>query len=105
MTPSEMSLTTGGNPETLKVGAVSAGFLGLLGLQPTTGRDFTAEEDSQRAPVAVLDGGTWTSRFGRDPNVVGRTIRLDGTPYVVIGVMPEVDAEVGPPSRKRPAHC
>jgi putative ABC transport system permease protein len=89
MTPSEMSLTTGGNPETLKVGAVSAGFLGLLGLQPTTGRDSTAEEDSQRAPVAVLDGGTWTSRFGRDPNVVGRTIRLDGTPYVVIGVMPE----------------
>ena len=89
MTPTDMSLTTGGHPETLKVGAVSAGFLGLLGLQPTAGRDFTADEDSQRAPVAVLDGGTWTRRFGRDPNVVGRTIRLDGTPYVVIGVMPE----------------
>ena len=87
--PSEMSLTTGGNPETLKVGAVSAGFLQLLGMQPTAGRDFTAEEDSHGAPVAVLDGGTWTRRFGRDPSVVGRTVRLDGTPYVVIGVIPE----------------
>lgn len=89
MTATEMSLQTGGNPETLKVGAVSAGFLGMLGLQPTHGRDFTAEEDSQRTPVAVLDGGTWTRRFGRDPGVVGRAIRLDGTPYVVIGVIPD----------------
>jgi len=88
ITPTEMSLNTGGNPETLKVGLVSAGFLRLLGLQPTTGRDFTAEEDSQQTSVAVLDGGAWTRRFGRDPSVVGRTIQLDGTPYVVIGVSP-----------------
>jgi putative ABC transport system permease protein len=85
----EMALNTGGNPETLKVGAVSAGFLRLFGLQPTTGRDFTAEEDSERLPVAILDGGTWTRRFGRNPNVIGQAIRLDGTPYVVIGVTPE----------------
>jgi putative ABC transport system permease protein len=89
ITPTEMSLSTGGNPETLKVGLMSAGFLRLLGLQPAIGRDFTAEEDSQQTAVAVLDGGAWTRRFGRDPAVVGRTIRLDGTPYVVIGVSPE----------------
>jgi putative ABC transport system permease protein len=85
----EMSLTTGDSPETVKVGAVSAGFLGLFGFQPAIGRDFTAEEDSQRTPVAVLDGGTWVRRFGRDPTIVGQAIRLDGTPYVVIGVVPE----------------
>lgn len=85
----EMALNTGGNPETLKVGAVSAGFLRLFGLAPTSGRDFTAEEDAQRLPVAVLDGGTWVRRFGGDPNIVGQAIRLDGTPYVVIGVIPE----------------
>ena len=85
----EMSLNTDGNPETLKVGAVSAGFHRLFGLQPITGREFTAEEDSQRLPVAILDGGTWSRRFGRDPNIVGQAIRLDGTPYVVIGVTPE----------------
>ena len=86
---SEMSLITDGNPETLKVGAVSAGFHRLFGLQPTTGREFTAEEDLQRLPVAILDGGTWARRFGRDPSIVGQAIRLDGTPYVVIGVTPE----------------
>ena len=87
--PTEMALNTGGSPETLKVGAVSPGFLRLFGLQSTIGRDFTAEEDAQRLPVTVLDGGTWTRRFGRDPNIVGQTIRLDGAPYVVIGVTPE----------------
>ena len=44
---------------------------------------------SQRLPVAILDGGTWARRFGRDPNIVGQAINLDGTPYVVIGVTPE----------------
>jgi predicted permease len=89
LSPTEMALTTGGGPETLKVGAVSAGFLRMFGLQPTTGRDFTVEEDSQRLPVAILDGGTWLRRFGGESNIVGQTIRLDGTPYVVIGVTPE----------------
>src|SRR5687767_2251895 len=59
LTVTEMSLNTGGTPETLKVGPASAGFLRLFGLQPTLGREFTAEEDSQRLPVAILDGGTW----------------------------------------------
>ena len=85
----EMALSTGGDPETLTVGAVSAGFLGLFGLQPQLGRDFTADEDAQRLPVAILDGGTWVRRFARDSNVVGQTIRLDGAPYVVVGVSPE----------------
>src|SRR5262245_21441299 len=88
MTSTEMALSIGGTPETLKVGAASAGFLRMFGLQSTTGRDFTAEEDAQRLAVAVLDGGTWIRRFGSDPNVIGQTIRLDGTPYVVIGVTP-----------------
>lgn len=86
---SEMSLPVGGNPETLRVGAVSAGFLRLFGLQPTTGREFTAEEDAQRTPVAILDGGTWTRRFGRDPGIVGRAVQLDGAPYTVVGITPE----------------
>ena len=86
---SEMSLRVGGNPETLRVGAVSAGFLRLFGLQPTTGREFTAEEDAQRTPVAILDGGTWTRRFGRDPSIVGQAIPLDGAQYTIVGITPE----------------
>lgn len=89
MSPTEMTLDTGGVPETLKVGLVSSGFLRLFGLQPVVGRDFTADEDSGRLPVAILDGGTWQRRFGGSPNVVGQTLRLDGTAYVVIGVTAE----------------
>lgn len=89
LTVTEMALITSGNPETVRVGAVSAGFHRMFGLQPTVGREFTAEEDLQRLPVAILDGGTWNRRFGRDPNIVGQAIRLDGTPYVVIGVTAE----------------
>jgi predicted permease len=89
MTTLEMSLNAGGNPETLKIGAASAGFLRMFGLQPASGRDFTPEEDARQLPVTILDGGTWLRRFGGDPAIVGQTIRLDGKPYVVIGVTPE----------------
>lgn len=85
----EMALSTEGPPETLKVGAASYGFLRMFGLQPITGREFTAQEDSQNLAVAILDGGTWIRRFGSDPSVIGQTIRLDGKAYVVIGVTAE----------------
>src|SRR5262245_875602 len=85
----EMAMSAAGEPETLKIGAVSAGFLRLFGLEPRLGRDFTDEEDAQRLPVAIIDGNAWASRFDRDPKIVGQTIRLNGAPYVVIGVSPE----------------
>ena len=86
---SEMSLQGSGTPETLRIGAVSSGFLRLFGVQPTTGRDFTADEDANRAPVVILDGGTWVRRFGGNPAIVGQAVRLDGIPHVVIGITPE----------------
>src|SRR5262245_32098867 len=89
MSINEMSMTDGGTPETLKVAAASSGFLRMFGLQPSTGREFTAEEDAQLSPVAILDGGTWVRRFGSDPQIVGKTVRLDGKPYVIIGVTAE----------------
>ena len=69
--PTEMAMTVAGEPETLKVGAVSAGFLRLFGLQPQLGRNFTDEEDADRQPVVIIDGNAWASRFGRDPGVIG----------------------------------
>ena len=84
----EMALLGTGNPETVKVGMVTDGFLRLFGVSPAIGRDFTAQEDAQRLPLAILDGGTWTRRFGADPNVIGQSIVLDGKPYVVIGITP-----------------
>jgi predicted permease len=69
---------------------VSAGAFRLLGETPILGRDFMSDDDQPGAPSVVLLGYTiWTSRYGGDPTVVGRTIRVNGTPRLVIGVMPE----------------
>lgn len=70
--------------------AVSANFLDFLGLPPALGRGFVAEEDVRGgAPVAVIGWGYWQRRFGADPAVIGRTIRLSGTDFTIIGVAPE----------------
>lgn len=61
----------------------------LLGSQPMLGRAFTAEEmQDGRNHVVVLTSRIWRTRFGRDPHIVGKTIRLNGYPYMVVGVLP-----------------
>ena len=66
----------------------SAGFFSVLGASPALGRTFTEEEASQGARVVVVSHGLWQHRFAGDPNVVGRTIEIDGQTAVIIGVMP-----------------
>ena len=67
----------------------TATYLSVLGLRPWLGRWFTPEEDTRGAPVVgVLGHHTWRSRFGADPTVIGRTIRIDGVPVMIVGVGP-----------------
>ena len=67
----------------------TADFFPLLGVQPLLGRVFTPEEDQPgRDGVLVLTEGLWRSRFNADRNVLGRTLRLNGVVYQIIGVMP-----------------
>ena len=69
---------------------VTANTFRLLGVEPLLGRDFRPEDDRPGAtPVVVLGHGMWTSRYGADPEVIGRVIRIDGAPATVVGVMPE----------------
>ena len=69
---------------------VSAGAFGLVGEPPIAGRDFRAEDDRPGAPAVVIIGSrVWRGRYESDPAVVGRTIRVNGVPSVVIGVMRE----------------
>ncbi|HEY2745884.1 MAG TPA: ABC transporter permease, partial [Polyangia bacterium] len=72
------------------VGAVSANFFSLLGVAPALGSGFGRDDDAAGHPSAriVLTDGLWRARFAADPQVVGKTIRLDGQSYVVAGVMP-----------------
>ena len=85
-----LTLTGEGDPEALTGQTVSAEFLPLLGVEPLLGRAFTAEEDLPNAErVVILSYGLWQRRFGRDPDILGRTIELNANPYQVVGVMPE----------------
>src|SRR4029453_8021319 len=69
--------------------AVGYDFFAVLGKGPTLGRAFLPEEDREGGPnVVILSDGLWRSRFGADPTVVGRTIRLDRLAYQVVGVLP-----------------
>lgn len=76
-------------PEQVPGFKVSPGFFELLGAQPLIGRTFAAEDGQPEAHRrAVLAHAFWERQFAADPGIVGRTIRLDGEPFEVIGVMP-----------------
>jgi predicted permease len=69
---------------------VSWDAFSLIGIQPLLGRDFRPDDDRPGAtPVVMLGHDVWRARYGADPAVVGKTIRVNGVPSVVIGVMPD----------------
>ncbi len=80
-------LTGEGEPQRVRVQNVSAGFFQMLGVEAEFGRTFLPEEDRPGETLVVLSHGLW-KRLGGDPAMVGRSIKLDGNPYSVIGVMP-----------------
>jgi len=79
-----------GFPENLSGNENSAGVFKLVGARPIMGRDFTAaDEMSGATPVAILNYGFWERRYGKDPAIIGRTVRMNGALTTYIGVMPE----------------
>ena len=76
-------------PENISGDAVSPNFLSLMGVRPFLGRDFDAsEEKAGTPPVILLSYSLWQSHFGGDPNIVGRTIKLDDRSFTIVGVLP-----------------
>jgi predicted permease len=83
------SITGEGSPERVQATDISAGMLRMLGLRPELGREFNSSDDRYGAPrVLMLTHELWKSRYGADPNIVGKTIHLDTNPYTVVGVLP-----------------
>jgi len=84
------SMTTDGQAAEGLVGmSVTADFFPALGVPAAHGRWFTADEDKPGADqVAVLSDAFWRRRFGGDAAIIGRTLRLEGQPVTVVGVMP-----------------
>jgi predicted permease len=84
-----MNLTGGGEPERITGLRMSPGGLALLRARPLLGRVFATDEDQPgKDRVVVLAEGLWRRRFGGDPALVGREVRLNGEPYTVVGVLP-----------------
>jgi len=82
-----MNLSDGGTPEQVRGVHVSEAYFRVLGVTPVMGRTFSAEEDRPGgAPVVVLTDGLWKRRFGSDPGIIGRVIRLNSEPFTVIGL-------------------
>jgi predicted permease len=86
----EANLTGNGPAEKITATAVSAGFFRALGVSPIFGRDFSYEEDRPGADrgVLILGNSFWKARFGADPLILGKTLRLNDAAYTVIGVLP-----------------
>ncbi|HEV2247032.1 MAG TPA: ABC transporter permease, partial [Terriglobia bacterium] len=79
------NLTGRGTPARVHAAQVSANFFPTLGVDPQLGRSFTPEEDQPNGPnTVVLMHAFWQQYFGSDPQVLGKTITLDGRPYVVV---------------------
>ncbi len=77
------------DPDRVQGARVAASLFPLLGKDPASGRHFLPADDSPGGPaVALVSHHLWQTRFDADPNVLGRTFRLDGQVHQVVGVMP-----------------
>jgi predicted permease len=84
-------LGEGGSSEQIAAQVVSGNYFDVLRVRPALGRTFRPEEDAANGsgPVAVISYGLWERQFGKDPNIVNRTLSLNRQAFTVIGVAPQ----------------
>ncbi len=85
------TLTGVGDPVQVFGGRLTSNYFDLLAVRPILGRNFLPQEE-EGADVAVVTKNFWQKRLGGDPNVIGRSITLDGTPHTIVGVLPNMPA-------------
>src|SRR5579863_4515328 len=79
----------GGRPVQFDMAAVTTNFFSLFEVQPELGRAFTQEEGALNGPnVVMMSHRLWQSRFHSDPNMIGKTIQINGRPTTLVGVLP-----------------
>ncbi|MFW6201631.1 MAG: ABC transporter permease [Gemmatimonadota bacterium] len=107
----DLTLTGLGRAERLSAAVASPGFFEVFRSAPVLGRAFTDTESTLNGPaVAVIGHAFWQSRLGGDPDVLGRTIELDGDPHEIVGVAPPgfdhpEGASVWIPLQNDPSSC
>src|SRR5205809_5474656 len=85
------TLTDLGDPVQVFGGRLTSNYFDLLGVRPILGRNFLPQEE-EGADVEVVTKNFWQKRLGGDPNVIGRSITLDGTLHTIVGVLPNMPA-------------
>jgi MacB-like periplasmic core domain len=93
----EANLTGDGPAEKVTARSITVGFFRTLGVSPVLGRDFSYTDDRNgfNNRVVILGNKFWRSRFGADPNIIGKTLRLNDRACVVVGVLPPVPVNLG----------
>ena len=87
------TITGDGEPEPVQIVQASYQLFPLLGVQPLIGRAYTAEEEAKKSPVILLSESLWRRKYGSDPSIVGRKIRLVDWLVTVVGVVPQRQAQ------------
>jgi predicted permease len=85
------TLTGLGDPVQIFGGRLTSNYFDVFGVRPVRGRNFLPEEE-EGADVAVVTENFWQKRLGGDPNVIGRSITLDGAVHTIVGVLPNMPA-------------
>jgi predicted permease len=83
------SIRFGSEPELASGEIVSGNFFSGLGVPMLRGRGFSPQDEVGKSPVVVLSYPFWTRRFGRDPDVIGKTLYVKGVPLTIIGISAE----------------
>jgi predicted permease len=83
---SKVAVRYGPEPEEAEGDMVSGTFFSGLGVNLPRGRGFSEEDETNHTPVAVVSYNYWTRRFARDPNVLGKTLYVNGVPTTIVGV-------------------
>jgi putative ABC transport system permease protein len=89
---SSKELTGDGKPEQIEGAEISEDFFPDLGVKPVLGRTFVSADMQPGSSAVILSHSLWRDRFGANANAIGKTLRLDGETYTVIGVMPDLSS-------------
>jgi predicted permease len=101
-TGANVTLTGGATPERLNFKGVMPSYFSVLGVGAQLGRVFDPNDATPGFNLeVVISDGLWRRQFGADPNIIGKTIRLDNDPYQVVGVMPRGFRDQGSTGRER----
>ena len=95
---SSMEIAGEGKPERVEGADISENYFALLGMQPLYGRTFVSADMQSGSHSVILGHALWRERFGGSPAAIGKSIRLDGQAYTVIGVMQSCRGRILPAS-------